>query len=139
VCGEAAWKAAVSIDRRAFDRQLGMRLREARLALGATQEELAKALGVSAVTVARYELGERSLPVAQLPRVARLLNSSVTALLPGVEHEPAPQTELPGEALAGPAATISQLLIKHPELLPPLLDTLEHLLEQQRSASHSQP
>jgi transcriptional regulator with XRE-family HTH domain len=129
----------VSVDRRAFDRQLGVRLREARLTLGATQEELAKALGVSAVTVARYELGERSLPIAQLPRIARLLRLPITALLPGAEHETQPPADPPGEALPAPVATVARLLVEHPELLPPLLDTLEQLLEQQRSPNLTQP
>lgn len=123
----------MSVDRRAFDKQLGARLREARLTLGATQEELAKALGVSAVTVARYELGERSLPIAQLPRVARLLRSPISALLPGAEREAASQAEPPGEPLPAPVATIARLLVERPELLPPLLDALEQMLEQQRA------
>lgn len=128
----------MSVDRRAFDRQLGARLREARLTLGATQEELAKALGVSAVTVARYELGERSLPIVQLPRVARLLRSSVTALLPGAEREAPPPADPPAAALPPPVATVARLLVEHPELLPPLLENLELLLEQQRATGRDQ-
>jgi transcriptional regulator with XRE-family HTH domain len=121
----------VSIDRRAFDRQLGVRLREARLTLGVTQAELAQALGTSDVSVARYELGERSLPVALLPRIARLLRIPIAHLLPS-EGEPTPLVEPSAVAIPPPVATLVRLLVEHPELLPPLLHTLEQLLEQQR-------
>jgi transcriptional regulator with XRE-family HTH domain len=120
-------------DRRAFDRELGTRLREARLTLGATQGELAQALGVSSVTVARYELGERSLPIAQLPRISRLLRCPITSLLPGTDRDmpvasaPTPTTE----SLPAPVTTIARLLVEHPEIVPQLLDMLEQLLERQ--------
>lgn len=120
----------MSDDRRMFDKVVGERLREARLTLGVTQSELAIALGVSAVTVARYELGERSLPIAQLPRIAQLLRCPITTLLPGAEREaPAPGAD----ALPPSVATIARLLVTHPEIVPPLLDTLEQLLERQRA------
>jgi transcriptional regulator with XRE-family HTH domain len=121
----------MSDDRRMFDKVVGERLREARLTLGVTQSELAAALGVSAVTVARYELGERSLPIAQLPRIAQLLRCPIVTLLPGAERESTTPTV---DALPAPVATIARLLVTHPEIVPPLLDTLEQLLERQRAA-----
>jgi transcriptional regulator with XRE-family HTH domain len=128
----------VSTDRRAFDRELGTRLREARLTFGVTQGELAQALGVTAVTVARYELGERSLPIAQLPRIARLLCCPITSLLPGMEREVAdgPAPVPPIDPLPAPVATIARLLVEHPEIVPQLLNVLEQLLEQRSMATH---
>ncbi|MBX0329885.1 helix-turn-helix domain-containing protein [Oscillochloris sp. ZM17-4] len=119
-------------DRRSFDRELGTRLREARLTLGATQGELAQALGVSSVTVARYELGERSLPIAQLPRISRLLRCPITSLLPGGGDVPVALPSAPTtEPMPAPVTTIARLLVEHPEIVPQLLDMLEQLLERQ--------
>jgi len=121
----------VSGDRRAFDKELGSRLREARLTLGATQAELAQALGVSAVTVARYELGARSLPIAQLSRISRLLRCPVTSLLPTAEREASAAS--PPDPFPAPVTTIARLLVEHPEMVPPLLDIIEQQLERQRA------
>jgi transcriptional regulator with XRE-family HTH domain len=127
----------VNDNRRAFDKEVGARLREARLTLGATQSELAHVLGVTAVTIARYELGERSLPIAQLPRIARLLRCPVTNLLPGVEQGASitPTTD----PLPAPVATIARLLVDHPEIVPQLLTMLEHLLERHSTDSAQLP
>ncbi len=128
-------------DRRAFDRDVGARLREARLTLGATQSELAQVLGVTAVTVARYELGERSLPIAQLPRMARLLRCPVTNLLPGVAQGASitPPLAPTTDPLPAPVATIARLLVDHPEIVPQLLTMLEQLLERHSTDSAQLP
>lgn len=55
--------------------------RRARLINGMTQGELAEALGVSTVTICKWELG-RSLPKAKrLKKVAATLNTTVSELL----------------------------------------------------------
>jgi DNA-binding XRE family transcriptional regulator len=46
---------------RRVDIELGKRLRQARLFVGATRQELAAAMGVSAATVGRYETGVRRM------------------------------------------------------------------------------
>ena len=57
--------------------------RRARLSRGLTQAELAEALGVSTVTVCKWELG-RGLPKAKrLPEVAKALQVTVPELLEG--------------------------------------------------------
>ena len=63
--------------------------RRARLIQGLTQTELADALGVSKVSVCKWELG-RGLPKAKrLPEVARVLHTTVPELLDERERRPA--------------------------------------------------
>ena len=49
------------------------RLQSARVRAGITQRELAVKLGVNVSTVAHYELGTRSIPIARLAECARIL------------------------------------------------------------------
>lgn len=63
--------------------------KRARLIRGLTQAELAEALGVSTVTVSKWELG-RGLPKAKrLPEVAECLHTTVPELLNESERRPA--------------------------------------------------
>jgi putative transcriptional regulator len=60
------------------------RLRDLRLARGLTQADLARLLGVSAYTVARWEAGEMVPTARNARRLARRLGVSVEELgLPG--------------------------------------------------------
>jgi len=52
------------------NKEVGRRLRERRIQLGLTQEELAETLSVGPNTISRWETGERSIAVTDLPRVA---------------------------------------------------------------------
>lgn len=60
------------------------RLREARLAAGMTQAEVAEALGRPQSFVTKCELGERRIDPIDLVRFAKLYGKAVTALLPVV-------------------------------------------------------
>lgn len=62
-------------------RELGVRLREARLARGWTQEQAAEALGVARTTMVAIEKGERRLKPDELIRLARLYGRKLSALL----------------------------------------------------------
>jgi len=60
-----------------FD-HLGLRIRRAREALDLTQRELAKQLGVSEVTLQRYESGDGRIPPQRLVELAATLRVPAT-------------------------------------------------------------
>jgi transcriptional regulator with XRE-family HTH domain len=68
---------------------LGARLREMRLAAGATQEELASAAGIGRVTLARIELGEQSPRYETLVALSSALGKPFQDLVAGSEGAPA--------------------------------------------------
>ena len=57
------------------------RLRLAREQRGISQRDLGKAMGVSAVTISRYETGEHEPGIAELVKIADYFNVSVDYLL----------------------------------------------------------
>lgn len=69
----------------------GTRIKEARLAKGMSQNELATALGVSKPTISRYELGQRHLQLDQLKAISKILDIPIIEL---VELEPEKREEL---------------------------------------------
>lgn len=62
-------------------RVVGGRLREARLSMGLTQADVAKALGLSRPTLAAVEKGTRKITGLELRRLARLYQRDVAWLL----------------------------------------------------------
>jgi transcriptional regulator with XRE-family HTH domain len=60
----------------------GRRLREARLALPMTQEELGKALGLSFQAIQKYESGENRLSVGRLVAAAKTLEKPLSYFVP---------------------------------------------------------
>jgi transcriptional regulator with XRE-family HTH domain len=62
-------------------RVVGARLRDARLATGLTQAEVAEALGISRPTLAAVEKGTRKITGLELRRLARLYQRDVAWLL----------------------------------------------------------
>lgn len=65
--------AVVSDDRKAELKLLGARVKELRQAAGCTQQEVADAIGVNRVTVARFEAGAHDLGVSRLRGLAAVL------------------------------------------------------------------
>ena len=61
--------------------EIGMRIREARRALGMTQLDLATATGIRRPNVARLERGGNTPTIETLQRVARALGVSVASLV----------------------------------------------------------
>lgn len=66
-------------------RQLGARLRKARVTAGFSQEEVAGYLEVARSVVSAFENGRRKVSGLELRRLARAYGTSVSALL-GEEH-----------------------------------------------------
>lgn len=62
-------------------RVLGRRLQEARKALGLTQQDVAKELGLARTTVTAIEKGERRVQPAELLQLARIYGRSVSDLV----------------------------------------------------------
>ncbi len=61
------------------DRIIGAQLRQARLASGRSQQDLADILGRSSSTISSYEYGERPIPLAELEVATRALGVSLEA------------------------------------------------------------
>lgn len=60
---------------------LGENIRQSRLKLNLTQEQLAEKVDISTSYMGRIERGERSLPLDTLIRISNILNVSVDTLL----------------------------------------------------------
>jgi transcriptional regulator with XRE-family HTH domain len=75
-----------SVDQPNEHRVVGARLRDARLAMGLTQADVADALGLSRPTLAAVEKGTRKITGLELRRLARLYQRDVAWLL-GEESE----------------------------------------------------
>jgi transcriptional regulator with XRE-family HTH domain len=62
-------------------KNLGRRIRHARVSLGMTQEELAEKVDVSRVSIAKYESGEMEPRLSNFKMIADVLNVSADYLL----------------------------------------------------------
>jgi len=83
-----------SIGRRrntAQDKQIGMRLREIRLARGMSQTDIANALGLTFQQVQKYENGSNAIPSSRVPALCETLKISATDLYGTNKTEPIPQ------------------------------------------------
>ena len=65
-----------------IDRYIGVRIREGRLALNLSQEQLARALGVSFQQVQNYESGANGVSAVRLFDVCRILQVSLALMFP---------------------------------------------------------
>lgn len=69
------------------DRHVGERIRARRAMLGLTQEDLAKALGLSYQQVQKYETGGNRISAGRLYEIARLLDADVADFYEELEEE----------------------------------------------------
>lgn len=69
---------------RVFRKTIGSRLRERRLALGMTQEEVAWAAGVAQGSISHYEHGKNEVPLGVLIDLCRALKLSPLEVVPGL-------------------------------------------------------
>ena len=70
-----------------MEKTIGKRIRECRLALGMTQEELADALQMKKVTLSAYENDRIDIKVSILKEMAVGLGTTVAYLIDGEESE----------------------------------------------------
>lgn len=64
---------------------MGMRIRECRVKMGMTQEELAEALYIKKCTISAYETGKIDIKVSILRDIAKVLNTTAGYLMDGDE------------------------------------------------------
>lgn len=69
-------------EERTFDRELGARIRAARIACGARMSELAQEVGVSHRVLYRCERGQIRFSAPVFIRIARVLDVSMRSLVP---------------------------------------------------------
>lgn len=90
--GNAEWvQTSVSIAAKI----VGERVRDARRALGATQEELGHFSGIDPTTVGKIERGERNTSLHNLVRIAVAVGLDPGELLKGLEADSVPPVEAP--------------------------------------------
>lgn len=80
---------------RRVDRYVGERIRARRAALGLTQEDLARALGISYQQVQKYETGGNRVSAGRLFEMARRLEVPVGYFFEGLPESPAPSSDEP--------------------------------------------
>lgn len=68
-----------------MEKTMGMRIRECRLALGMTQEELAEAIYTKKCTISAYETGKIDIKVSILRDIVKVLNTTAGYLIDGDE------------------------------------------------------
>ena len=73
--------ATMSKEEKRFFRELGERIALLRKEQHLTQAQLAEAIGTTQQQVASYEVARLRVPASMLPRLARVLGTSVEALL----------------------------------------------------------
>jgi DNA-binding XRE family transcriptional regulator len=78
-------KSASPRSANAIDAYNGARMRERRLALNISQNQLGKALGVSFQQIQKYESGENRVSAARLFDICKVLNVSLSSMF---EHDP---------------------------------------------------
>ena len=90
-----------------IDRYIGVRIREGRLALNLSQEQLAGALGVSFQQVQNYESGVNGVSAVRLFDVCRILQVPLASMFPRETTDPCarptPTDPMDRPAMPGPA------------------------------------
>ncbi len=69
-----------------IDVEIGVRLRQARVAAGLSQTELGAHLGISFQQVQKYEKGRNRIGGGRLYKIAHVLRVKITYFFDGVEH-----------------------------------------------------
>jgi len=65
-----------------YDRAIGVRIREARLALGLSQKDVADAIGVSYQQLQKYESGGDRIPPARIELLVTILHRPISWFFP---------------------------------------------------------
>src|SRR5580704_12370645 len=76
----------------AIDDYVGSRIRERRIMLGLTQQQLAEMIGVTYQQAHKYERGINRVSAGRLFEIARVLNAPITYFYDGLGEEVRPAT-----------------------------------------------
>lgn len=74
-----------------MEKTIGMRIRECRVKMGMTQEELAEALLIKKSTISSYENDKIDIKISVLKDLAKVLHTNVSYLVDGDESDIAPE------------------------------------------------
>lgn len=74
-----------------MEKTLGMRIKECRMKMGMTQDELAEALLTKKSTISAYENDKIDIKVSVLKDLAKVLCTNVSYLVDGDENDIAPE------------------------------------------------
>jgi transcriptional regulator with XRE-family HTH domain len=86
-----------------IDEYIGARIREGRVALNLSQEQLARALGVSFQQIQNYEKGANGVSAVRLFDICKILKVSLASMFPQdrPKDPPGPFTRFPLDHPAG--------------------------------------
>ena len=91
--GESMAKPKRGRSTAAIDDHVGARIRERRIMLGLTQQQLAEMIGVTYQQAHKYERGINRVSAGRLFEIARVLNAPITYFYEGLgEERPRPVT-----------------------------------------------
>ncbi len=89
-----------------IDEYIGARIREGRISLNLSQEQLARALGVSFQQIQNYEKGANGVSAVRLFDICKILNVSLASMFPkGSPKHLQSFTQLPLDKPAGKGIT----------------------------------
>lgn len=91
------------MENKSLDIEIGRRLRQARIAKGLTQKEMAESVGLSHQAIQKYESGESRLSLSTLAQLRQRLGIEAADLLPAIRAD--------GTAIADPLASMGQSII----------------------------
>ncbi|MEM7625863.1 MAG: helix-turn-helix transcriptional regulator [Planctomycetota bacterium] len=95
-----------------LDRKIGLRLRQARLRAGLTQNALAHCLGISFQQIQKYEKGLNRIPASRLIDLAPVLGVPPASLLPDAVATPPPNYDRSEHRAARIARNIEDPIIR---------------------------
>jgi len=104
--------------------QIGLRIATMRKALGLTQTQVAKQLGVSQQTFAHYEVGRLRIAISTLIPLADILNRSVDELLHGEAAAKESVKRGPASKLQRQVEQVRQLPRTKQQFVMDMLDTV---------------
>ena len=74
-----------------MEKTLGMRIKECRMKMGMTQDELAEALLTKKSTISAYENDKIDIKISVLKDLSKVLHTNVSYLVDGDENDIAPE------------------------------------------------
>jgi transcriptional regulator with XRE-family HTH domain len=99
VDGEAEVETRPSARASAADRHVGSRIRERRVMLGLSQQQLAQMIGVTYQQAHKYERGLNRISAGRLYEIAQVLNVPVSWFLEGLSAESLPLEMTPRQRM----------------------------------------
>jgi transcriptional regulator with XRE-family HTH domain len=74
-------------EKKSLDKEIGLRIKLARIRAGLKQKELAEMVGMHPMSISQIESGRRSTTIAQLLEIAKALNVPIVQILGGAGED----------------------------------------------------